>query len=197
MSVDPFDKRMAAALARPMRKLPISPNAITALGLIVGLMAAILFAKGERAAICWGGGLFMLAMFLDHLDGEFARISQQTSRFGHYFDRLTAAVVYTSTFIGVGIGQKGGALGPWAIYLSVTAGISIGLIFAVRNIVESRHGHEAIEQPSAGAFEIEDCLYLIAPIAWLDILTPLLLLAGLGAPAYLVVTLIRASRGKA
>lgn len=197
MSVDPVDKRMAASLARTMRKLPISPNAITALGLIAGLAGAMLFAEGEHAAISWGGALFMLAMFLDHVDGEFARICGQTSRLGHYFDRLTAATVYTATFIGIGIGQKGGALGPWAIYLSLAAGVSIGLIFAIRNLVESRHGHEAIEQPSAAGFEIEDTLYLVGPLAWLDVLTPLILLAGLGAPAYLGLTFIRASRGKA
>ena len=197
MSADPFDKRMAAALARPMRRLPITPNAITALSLIAGLAGAMLFAEGERAANSWGGALFMLAMFLDHVDGELARISRQTSRFGHYFDRLTAATVYTATFIGIGIGQKGGALGPWAIYLSLAAGVSIGLIFAIRNLVESRHGHAAIEQPSALGFEIEDTLYLIGPLAWLDVLTPLILLAGLGAPAYLGFTLVRAGSGRA
>lgn len=197
MSVGPFDKRMAAALARLMRNLPISPNAITALSLIAGLAGAMLFAKGEHAAISWGGALFMLAMFLDHVDGEFARISQQASRFGHYFDRLTAATVYTSIFIGIGVGQRGGALGTWAIYLSLAAGVSIGLIFAIRNLVERRHGHEAIEQPSAAGFEIEDVLYLVGPIAWLDFLAPLILLAGVGAPAYLGFTLIRAGRGKA
>ncbi len=197
MSVDPFDKRLAAAVAKPLCRLPISPNAITALGLVVGLVGAILFATGERAPICWGGALFILSMFLDHVDGELARISRQTSRFGHYFDRLTAAVVYTMTFIGIGMGQQAGVLGSWALYLSMTAGISIGIIFVIRNMMESRHGHQAIEQPSAGGFEIEDSLYLVGPIAWLDVLSPLLLAAGLGAPAYLGFTLIRASGGKA
>lgn len=197
MRVEPLDKRMAAALAKRLRSLPISPNVITALGLMAGLAGAALFAEGERAAASWGGALFILAMFFDHLDGELARVSQKTSRFGHYFDRVTAAVVYTTTFIGIGVGQQAGTLGSWALYLAVMAGISIGLIFTVRNVVESRHGHHAIEQPSAGGFEIEDSLYLVGPIAWLDALSPLLVAAGAGAPAYLLFTLVRASRGKA
>ncbi len=197
MSIKPYDKRLAAAIVMPLRDVPISPNTITALSLIVGLLGAMLFADGERAAVCWGGGLFILSMFLDHVDGEFARVSHRTSRFGHYFDRLTAAVVYTATFVGIGVGQQAGALGSWGLYLSVVAGISIGLIFTVRNVVESRHGHHAVDQPSAAGFEIEDSLYLVGPIAWLDGLFPLLVVAGLGAPGYFVFTLIRAKRGRA
>lgn len=197
MSIEPYDKRMAGALAGRMRALPVSPNAITALGLICGLSAAVLFASGERAAANWAGALFVLALIFDHLDGELARLTARTSRVGHYFDRLTAALVYTTTFIGIGVGAQAGALGPRALYLGVAAGIAIGLIFTIRNVVEGRHGHRAVQQPSAFGFEIEDCLYLVAPIAWLDALSPLLAVAGVGAPAYLVFTLFRARRGRA
>lgn len=194
---EPFDKRLAALIVKPLGALPITPNAITACGLVAGLTAAVLFAAGTRGTAGWAGGLFMLACFLDHVDGELARLTQRCTRFGHSFDRITSAIVLTAAFIGLGFGARFGALGNWAVVLGTAAGIAVASIFAVRNRVELNHGHDAIAQPATGGFEIEDGLYLIGPIAWAGWTTAFVAAAGVGAPLYLLFTLLHARHGRA
>ena len=44
----------------------------------------------------------MLSAWLDHCDGELARATGRTSRFGHYFDYLAATLAYSALFLGAG-----------------------------------------------------------------------------------------------
>ena len=185
-----YDQLLAARLARVLARLPVTPNMVTSMSLLMGLTAAGFFASGERLWIGAGGLLFILACLFDHVDGELARLTGRTSTFGHYYDRATAATVYTTGFLGIGVGQQDSTLGGWAVALGLSAGISIGLIFALRNQMERRYGKESIKQRITGGFEIEDILYLVGPVAWLDWLVPLVVASGLGAPLYLLLSLV-------
>ena len=189
MTTVAYDQLLAARLAKMLVRLPVTPNMVTSLSLLVGLAAAGCFASGDRLWIAAGGALFMLACLFDHVDGELARRTGRTSTFGHYYDRVTAATVYTMGFLGIGVGQQDSSLGAWAVGLGLSAGISIGLLFALRNEIERRHGKESIKQRVVGGFEIEDILYLVGPLAWLDWLVPLVVASGLGAPLYLLLSL--------
>ncbi len=160
----------------------------------MGLTAAGFFASGERELIVAGGLLFMLACLFDHVDGELARLTGRTSTFGHYYDRATSATVYTTGFLGIGLGQQDSALGGWAVALGLSAGISIGLLFALRNEIERRYGKESIKQRVIGGFAIEDLLYLVGPVAWLGWLVPLVVASGIGAPLYLLLSLVLSRR---
>lgn len=189
-----YDQRLAARLARPLARTPLTPNMVTTGSLLMGLIAAGLFASGERVLVAAGGLLFMLACLSDHVDGELARLTGRTSSFGHYYDRATAATVYTASFAAMGVGQRDGALGAWAVVLGLSAGIAIALLFVLRNEVERRHGKEAIKQRVVAGFEIEDFLYVVGPVAWLDALAPFVVASGIGAPLYLLLSLVLGRR---
>lgn len=189
-----YDQRLAARLAKPLARTPLTPNMVTTMSLLMGLTAAGFFASGERVLIAAGGLLFMLACLSDHVDGELARLTGRTSTFGHYYDRATAATVYTTSFLGIGVGQQNSALGDWAVTLGLSAGISIGLLFALRNEIERRYGKQSIKQRVVAGVEIEDLLYLVGPVAWLGWLVPLIVASGIGAPLYLVVSLVLGRR---
>jgi phosphatidylglycerophosphate synthase len=76
----PFDQRLAALLVRPLAGTPVRPNHLTALSLALAALAAWLLARGDGFG--WGAGLFMLAVFTDHTDGDLARLTGRSSRFG-------------------------------------------------------------------------------------------------------------------
>lgn len=181
-----LDGRLADLVVRPLARTPVTPNMLTLLGLLIGLLAGGLFAQGEPGATYWAGFLFMVAVFMDHVDGAHARATGQTSRFGHFFDHFAALTSYGAMFVGVGIGLEGGGLGDWAPVLGATAGLAVVAIFAVRIWVEERHGTVAVMQTRRGGFEIEDTLYIVGPLAWLGGLEPFILAAGLGAPMFLI-----------
>ena len=74
MNIMPWDQRIARVLVRPLVGGPVRPNHISALTLILALAGAALLATGEATQVNWGAGLFILSRFLDHFDGELARL---------------------------------------------------------------------------------------------------------------------------
>ena len=77
---------------RPLAKrLRISPNLLTALGLVPGLLAAFACLVGwfHLALICWFAN-----RFLDGLDGEVARAHDKQTDLGGYLDILADLLVY-------------------------------------------------------------------------------------------------------
>ena len=106
-----WDQRLARILAGLLAHTSIHPNAVTTLGLMMGLLAGCLFAQGDLVLANWAAGVFMFAAFMDHADGELARLVNKTSTFGHYYDHVAVAVSYVSLFVGMGIGLRHGPLG--------------------------------------------------------------------------------------
>jgi phosphatidylglycerophosphate synthase len=187
-SSPPWDQRLAHALMRPLATTGITPNQITTLSLVVGGVAAWLYASGG-AAVHLGGLCFMVSFWLDHADGELARMTGRTSSTGHQYDLAAGGAVLIALFIGIGIGLRDGALGVWSIGLGAAAGVATAVIFALRMQLERRAGKAASRQPSLLGFELEDVMYLVGPITWLGLLQPFLIVAGIGAPLFGLVVL--------
>ena len=176
----PWDARLARLLIRPLVETPVHPNHVTTVGLAVGLAAAALYASGSWASL--GALLFVFSAVLDHADGELARLSGKTSAFGHAYDRIADLVVKLALFTGMGLGLRHSALGRWAAVAGVAAGLALIAIFLMRSEIARWRGLSALDQPSAGGFEIEDILYAIAPLTWAGWLLPFVVAAGIGAP---------------
>jgi phosphatidylglycerophosphate synthase len=175
----------------------VHPNAVTTFGLLVGLGAGALFAMGEPGAANWGAGLFVLAAFVDHVDGEVARFAAKTSTFGHYYDNVATIVTNMAMFIGAGIGLRHGTLGAWAVALGVLAAISVASIMSLRLKIEFDRGAEAVRQGNLLGFEPEDALYLVGPATWLGAMPSFLVAAGIGAPVFLLWVLWQLRKGAA
>ncbi len=127
----------------------------------------------------------MLAVFTDHTDGELARLTGRSSRFGHHFDYVAGAANYTRMYLGAGIGLSQGPLGGWALALGVVAALSNPLVMAVRLVNERRHGAEAVAHPYFLGLEIEDFIYLIGPVAWFGLFDWFFVVYAFGALGYL------------
>jgi phosphatidylglycerophosphate synthase len=184
--VTPWDVRLARRLVRPLRHTPLTPNALTTLGLLCSLGAATLMASGDPWRCAWGGTLFMVAVLVDHMDGEFARLTGMTSRFGHYYDHVAAGLGYVSLFLGLGIGLQESWLGDRAPIAGGIAAASIAAVFLIRVFLEETAGKAMVAQANWRGFEPEDMLYVVGPIAWAGALAPFLLAAAVGAPVFLV-----------
>ncbi len=189
MNGPPWDQRLARVLVGPLKHTPVHPNHLTTIGVILGLTAAVLFAQGDPGLAAWAGLLFMAALFMDHVDGELARLAGKTSRFGHYYDHATAVTNYVALFIGIGFGLERSVLGGWAVPMGILAGLSVGASFAGRLYIEERFGKEVVQQENVAGFEMEDALYIVGPVTWLGGLVPFLIAACIGAPLFLLFVL--------
>lgn len=180
-----IDQRIARRFAALLARTPASPNGVTAASICVGILAAYLLSRGD-AWMHLGGALFMVAVWMDHVDGELARQTGRTSTFGHYFDHVAAMTNYVLGFLGAGFGLRYGALGAWGPLLGAAAGVSVAAIMSVRLHMEIRDGRDSVRQSVHGGFEIEDTLYVLGPITWLGLLKYFIVAAGIGAPVFLV-----------
>jgi archaetidylinositol phosphate synthase len=180
---------LARRLVTPLKNTRATPNHLTTVRLAFGLAAAAAFLPGTYGWTNIGALLLILSNFLDHTDGELARISGKTSRIGHLYDLASDAVVTILLFvaIGIGVGTKVGAVlqMPPAV-LGLVAGSAVALIFYLRMRIEAMAGKAASKQASMAGFETEDVLYLLPLVTVFNGLPPFLIAASLGAPLFAV-----------
>jgi len=180
----PLDARLARWAVQPLRASPVTPNHITTLRLLLGLGAAAGLAAGSFLWANIGAWLFVASDIVDHADGELARISGKSSRWGHYYDLACDALVHVVLFFGIGIGLRDSALAAWAIPMGLLAGLAVAAVFWLHLDMASRFGESEAALPSAGWFEIEDVLYLLPAVTFLGGEVYLLCAAVAGAPTF-------------
>lgn len=189
-----WDARLARSLITPLKDSWVTPNHLTTVRLAVGLAAAAAFLPGTYGWSNLAALLLILSNFLDHTDGEFARLTGKTSRFGHVYDLASDAVVTISLFtaIGVGVGRAHpeAALRIAPSLLGVMASCAIALIFYLRVRIENLGGKAASRQASAGGFETEDVLYLLPLVTLSNASMPFLIAAAVCAPLFALWVMI-------
>ncbi|HEY4881376.1 MAG TPA: CDP-alcohol phosphatidyltransferase family protein [Steroidobacteraceae bacterium] len=185
----PWDARLARRLVTPLKDSWITPNYLTTVRLAIGLCAAAAFVPGIYVWSNLGAVLLILSNFLDHTDGELARISGKSSRAGHVYDLASDAAVTIVLFIAIGIGvdaQPGDDPPIPPLLLGLAAGSAIALIFYLRMRLEQIAGKTAIRQGRLAGFETEDVLYLLPLVTLCNAMTPFLIAASVGAPLFAI-----------
>tara|TARA_R110000782_G_scaffold30891_14_gene76620 strand:+ start:7785 stop:8381 length:597 start_codon:yes stop_codon:yes gene_type:complete len=185
----PWDAQLAFFLVYSLRKSRISPNHLTTIRLLFGVLAAILLSVNDHLLSNLGALCFVISNFLDHADGELARLSNKMSRTGHYYDLASDAIVNIILFLGIGIGLSQSDMGLWALLMGILVGISVAAIFYMRNIIENTIGKTKARQPHFARFEAEDVLYLLPLITYFEWLMPFLIFATIGAPTFSLLVL--------
>jgi phosphatidylglycerophosphate synthase len=175
----PWDARFARRLVAPLQDSWVTPNHLTTVRLMVGLGAAAAFTPGTFLWSNIAALLMVLSNFLDHTDGELARISGKTSRFGHLYDLASDAAVTIFVFIaaGIGVGMPG---------LGLLSGTAIALIFYLRLRIEEKVGKAGTQQATFGGFETEDVLYLAPLVTLCNGIATFLPVAAVCAPLYAI-----------
>ncbi len=181
-----WDQRFARYLVRPLVRTPIRPNHVTTLRLVVGLAACAGFAVGEGRWAHGAAALFVLSNFLDHADGELARMSGRVSALGRAYDLSTDAIIHILLFLAIGYGLRHSMLGEYALPMGLVAGVAVSLLFWKFDRLRRHFRQKSAGQPRWHGCELEDVMYLLGPITWLGGLVPLHIAATIGAPAFAV-----------
>ena len=156
------DGLVATVLSRPLaRRLTplalragLTPNAVTASSLVVGLGAAASFAVGDRWALVLGAVLLQLSLVVDCVDGDVARYTRRFSAAGAWLDASTDRLKEFACYGGLALGAAGtdGGRGPWLLAAAMltlqTARHSVDYTFtAVKDDRESESAVLPLEQP--------------------------------------------------
>ncbi|EIF34862.1 phosphatidylglycerophosphate synthase [Burkholderia sp. Ch1-1] len=188
-----WDARLARRLVTPLVNTWVTPNHLTTLRLLIGLAGALCLAHGEFAWANAGAFLIVLSNFVDHTDGELARIGGKSSRIGHFYDLACDALVTVMLFVGMGIGVGAAHVGGLKVapgVLGAVAGVAIALIFFLRMRIEEMAGKAGTKQASVGGFETEDVLYLLPIVTLTSVVMPFVVVASIGAPLFAVWVVI-------
>lgn len=208
-------------LSRPvtgvLARLPFSANQITAGSMVLGLLASW---AAAQATWGWsvGAGLLMVATYiLDNCDGEIARLKNQCSPFGMYFDSFVDWVVHTVFFWALGYGMSvatGQAFWHWmglAAAAGGTINYGLGFVLAARDRAAKGDaydptGRDAAENPHypQNAWEWAlfalreltraDFCFIVLALALFDVLWVLVPAGAVGAQAYWMAALVKRAR---
>ena len=105
------NRKVSGLLTRLFLRLRWTPNAITMISMIVGLVAAGFFVPGSWEYALVGALLFQLSVIIDCCDGEVARLTFSESKFGQELDIWADNVVHIAIFAGIACGAY--LQGPW------------------------------------------------------------------------------------
>lgn len=185
---------LARIVIRPFLGTWLRPNHLTTLRLLTGVASCVCFALGTDAGTNWGGALWLVSAFLDRADGELARIGDMMSRRGHIYDYYTDNLVNSLFFAAIGVGLRDSWLGQWAIPLGIGTGMALLGCNIFSEQLEQRSPPQTRAYSGRWGFDPDDALYLMAPLAWLGWLGPILVAAAVGTTTMMIITWVRLRR---
>jgi len=188
---------LARVVVRPLIGTGVTPNHLTTLRLLTGLAACGAVALGSPAGALWGGWLWLISAFLDRADGELARIGDMMSEGGHAYDYFCDALVNSLVFAAAGIGARHGWLGAWAAPVGILATLAMLVCWVVGEWYQKLEGSGQKAYAGRWGFDLDDGLYLIAPLIWFRLMSVVVVGAAAATTVMAVVIVIRYQRLRA
>jgi phosphatidylglycerophosphate synthase len=99
----PF-KYVSIYLARRLKNTSVTPNQITTLSVLGGIISAYFFTKTDQFSLVLGGIILLLSWEMDFLDGSLARIKNMGTKFGDWYDHTTDLFGRILLFIAISFG---------------------------------------------------------------------------------------------
>jgi phosphatidylglycerophosphate synthase len=117
-----FNRKLSRWFTRLFLAVGLSPNSITILATIIGLVSAAGFGMGGYAAGVVAAVLFQLAAVIDCCDGEVARLTFTESPFGAWLDIAMDNIVHMAIFAGIAAGLYVTQVGQDHAWLTLALG---------------------------------------------------------------------------
>lgn len=134
-----WNRKVSIPLTRVLARLPISPNMMTYITLLVAGVGAWYLSRGGYWEMLLGGLLTQLSSILDGNDGELARLKVMDSDYGTWLDTLCDYVSYFFTFGGVTWGLYNRSGDGYYLWLGGMLLLGIGLGMIVTSYFRKRH----------------------------------------------------------
>ncbi len=113
-----INKRFSLPASILLSKMWASPNVITAINIVIGVFSGVFAADGHRYdVILLGAVLFQIASIVDGCDGEVAKLTFRSSKFGQYIDSLSDNLSLGSFMTGLIAGYWRSTHNPTAFYV--------------------------------------------------------------------------------
>ncbi len=208
-----FARPISIAVSRRIVGWGVTPNQMTIVSMLIGLVAAPFFLFDAPWLQAIGGLLFVAHSVLDGCDGELARLTYRESRLGGLLDFIGDNLVHVAVFGCMGWGWYAASGSLWPLYLGISAVLgAAGSALAVYwlTLRKTASGGAATgplytsvaasPQRSARLTKMlddlsrRDFIYLVFVLSLFGKASWFLALAGIGAPIFLMLVLFVARR---
>ncbi len=166
-----LDGRLRASVSRgltpigvALERIGVGPDGLTALGLALSVLTAVLVASGH---LVWGVVGLTLSGFVDLLDGSVARTSGRASPRGAFFDSVADRVSDAGVFGGVAWYRAGTSGGDAVLAL---AAVALAMLISYERAKAESLGYDA----RGGIMERAERMVMLGIGMAFDILVPVL-----------------------
>ncbi|HEY4756422.1 MAG TPA: CDP-alcohol phosphatidyltransferase family protein [Ignavibacteriaceae bacterium] len=120
-----FYRPLAFLLVKAVYSTNITPNQLTVISMIFGVLGGICYSFGTHKAFMFGAVLYLLYNVVDCSDGQLARLKKNGTTIGRILDGVADYVVSVALYFGIGFGYANNSSNPFLIWLLTAAtGIS-------------------------------------------------------------------------
>jgi phosphatidylglycerophosphate synthase len=120
-----FYRRLSRPLTRVLLRTPLSANAVTVLGIALGVAGGLCLGATGPAGILAGVALLVASGLLDCCDGEIARLRFTESRFGHALDMTGDTLVHVAVLTGIARRlARAGHMPGWPVLALLGVGVA-------------------------------------------------------------------------
>jgi hypothetical protein len=120
-----FYRPLAFLLVKLICRTGVTPNQLTFLSMVFGVLGGASLALGTPGALAAGGVFFLLYNIVDCSDGQLARLNHSGTHLGRILDGVADYVVSLAAYLGIGIGFASASDRPFLMWvLTAAAGFS-------------------------------------------------------------------------
>lgn len=162
-----LNRPISKMISRRLMKTSVSPNLVTALALIIGLLSAVanLFVDADHLwLLAVGGTLFHLSSVVDGVDGELARLKFQFSEFGAWFDTISDVIINVSYLFSLGFAVWQATSEPiWVMMSTLSLVLALASVLSISRTLK-RTGETYLPAMSWSFKDKADCQSLFQKI---------------------------------
>jgi len=126
-----LNKPLSVPMSIFLARRGVTPNHITLLNLILGLLAGLLASLGGYHYLFLGALLFQGVSIIDGCDGEVAKLNNQESKFGAWFDTIGDNMSFVAFITGVTIGLYHETHAKWVLYAAEISLVSFAVLLSI------------------------------------------------------------------
>ena len=201
-----FARPISLFLSRRLAPMGITPNQMTFVCMLIGLIGAPFFLSADPLFQAIGGLLFVAHSVTDGCDGELARLTYTESRFGGLFDFASDNLVHVCVFGCMAWGWHINTGSPWPLYFGVGALVgTIGSATAVYWLTMRKKSGSGPLYTSVSTSEDNkklskmlddlsrrDFIYLVFAMSVFGQAHWFVAMTGIGAPIFLILVIVLA-----
>jgi phosphatidylglycerophosphate synthase len=203
------ERPISLAITRHLAATALSPNWMTIVSVLVGLVGAPFFLSAEPLWQTVGALLFLAHSILDGCDGELARLKFQESRWGGILDFWGDNVVHVAVFACLGVGWSLAEGAMWPLLPGAAAAgatlASAGFIYfyVMRRKSEAGPLYTSVSREPArplsrllDSLSRRDFIYLVLLLSVFGKATWFLAASAVGTPIFFILLIVAAARAR-